>query len=449
MSANPIIPGFHPDPSICRVGNDHYLVTSSFEYLPGVPIFHSLDLVSWRLIGNVLDRDDQLTVPSSAGSGGIFAPTLRHHDGVFYMITTNIDRVEDGHLIVTATDPAGPWSTPVFTTGAIGIDPDLFWDEDGTCYLTWAVFGGEVPIHQATIDPQTGELLSPPRGLSNGTGLAHPEGPHLYRRGDWYYLLLAEGGTERGHAVTIHRSRSARGPFEPDPANPILSHRSTTNPVQNTGHADLIKTRNGWAMVHLGVRPFGPTPGFHVLGRETFVAGVRWQDDWPIVDASAFDVPAWPSGLDDTFDLFDDASGVSHHGTRWIAPGLGPRWVAPGRYPRAFVSPAPGGGVSIASSTVPSDRSLLAIRVEDQSWQAEATVDAGTGRLVSSPWPAPHPPPPRCCAASSTARSEAPRRTPRERPSGHRRRVSARRCLRPRPRGRRCAPAHRSGCQTG
>ena len=226
MSATPIIPGFHPDPSICRVGDDYYLVNSSFEYLPGVPIFHSRDLVTWELIGNVLDREDQLALESSAGSSGIFAPTIRHHDGRFWMITTCINRVREGHLIVSATDPAGPWTTPVYTTGVMGIDPDLFWDEDGTCYLTWAGgWDGGMPIMQVAIDPETGELLGEPRGISGGTGLANPEGPHLYRRGDWYYLLLAEGGTERGHTVTIARSRSVDGPFEeqsgePDPEPP-------------------------------------------------------------------------------------------------------------------------------------------------------------------------------------------------------------------------------------
>ena len=160
------------------------------------------------------------------GAAGIFAPTIRHHDGRFWMITTCINRVREGHLIVSATDPAGPWTTPVYTTGAIGIDPDLFWDEDGTCYLTWAGgWGGGMPIMQVAIDPETGELLGEPRGISSGTGLANPEGPHIYRRGDWYYLLLAEGGTERGHTVTIARSRSVDGPVrgqsgEPDPQPP-------------------------------------------------------------------------------------------------------------------------------------------------------------------------------------------------------------------------------------
>ncbi len=126
MSATPIVPGFHPDPSVCRVGDDYYLVNSSFEYLPGVPIFHSRDLANWQQLGNVLDRPEQLSLPSSRGGGGIYAPTLRHHDGRFWMITTNINQVRAGHLIVSATDPAGPWTTPVYTKGAVGIDPDLF-----------------------------------------------------------------------------------------------------------------------------------------------------------------------------------------------------------------------------------------------------------------------------------------------------------------------------------
>ena len=284
MSATPIVPGFHPDPSVCRVGDDYYLVNSSFEYLPGVPIFHSRDLANWQQLGNVLDRPEQLSLPSSRGGGGIYAPTLRHHDGRFWMITTNINQVRAGHLIVSATDPAGPWTTPVYTKGAVGIDPDLFWDADGTCYLTWTTGWGKPPIMQAVIYPHTGKLLSEPRGVAAGTGLASPEGPHLYRRGDWYYLLLAEGGTERGHAVTIARSRTVSGPFDWNPANPILTHRSTTHPVQNTGHADLVEIPEGWAMVYLGVRPVGPTPGYHLNGRETFLAGVHCVDDWPVAD---------------------------------------------------------------------------------------------------------------------------------------------------------------------
>jgi hypothetical protein len=366
MSATPIVPGFHPDPSVCRVGDDYYLVNSSFEYLPGVPIFHSRDLANWQQLGNVLDRPEQLSLPSSRGGGGIYAPTLRHHDGRFWMITTNINQVRAGHLIVSATDPAGPWTTPVYTKGAVGIDPDLFWDADGTCYLTWTTGWGNPPIMQAVIDPQTGKLLSEPRGVAAGTGLASPEGPHLYRRGDWYYLLLAEGGTERGHAVTIARSRTVSGPFDWNPANPILTHRSTTHPVQNTGHADLVEIPEGWAMVYLGVRPVGPTPGYHLNGRETFLAGVHWVDDWPVVDEDAFDVP------DRTASFSDDFS----------AAQLDARWIAPGRHPSEFVTFGANGGAVLQPAESADYRSLLAVRVEDQQWEAHATVDAGRARLV-------------------------------------------------------------------
>ncbi len=378
MNRVPILSGFHPDPSICRVGPDYYLITSSFEYAPGVPIFHSRDLLRWEQIGNVLDREDQLVLPAGWDSGGIFAPTLRHHGGRFWMITTNVAQFRRGHLIVSAEDPAGPWSAPVYTTGAQGIDPDLTWDEDGTCYLTWASSLAPHPISQAAIDPESGGLLSEPRALWSGSGMAHPEGPHLYRRNGWWYLLLAEGGTERGHAVTVARSRSITGPFEGNPANPILTHRSSDHPVQNTGHADLVELPDGrWAAVHLGVRPRGATPGFHVNGRETFLTAVRWEDNWPVFDEEHFDVPAFDSGFDDAF----------------TAPGLHPRWISPGIHPARFADPAPGGGVALAAATAPAEtgsaesgsadaRRLLAVRAKDAQWQASADVEGPDVRLV-------------------------------------------------------------------
>ncbi|MGW1786294.1 glycoside hydrolase family 43 protein [Streptomyces sp. NPDC002143] len=290
--ANPVIPGFHPDPSVCRVGDDYYLACSSFEYFPGVPLFHSRDLVHWTQIGNVLDRPSQLRllvgVPSS---GGIYAPTLRHHDGRFWLIVTNVSE-GGGNLLVTATDPAGPWSDPLPLPDVPGIDPDLAWDEDGTCWCTFAGVG------QIRIDPYTGETYGPPRRLwSGGPGAKAPEAPHLYRIGDHWYLLIAEGGTERGHGVSIARGSAPTGPFEPCPANPILTHRSTDHPVQNTGHADLVQAPDGsWWMLLLGVRPGGGTPGWHVLGRETFLAPVTWVDDWPVVSEVELHLPTppWP-----------------------------------------------------------------------------------------------------------------------------------------------------------
>jgi xylan 1,4-beta-xylosidase len=270
----PVIPGFHPDPSVCRVGEYFYLVNSSFEYSPGVPLFRSRDLRDWTPLGHVLDRPEQLRVDGAGPFGGVYAPTLRHHDGQFWMITTNVSD-GPGQLLVTATDPAGPWSDPVRVPDALGIDPDLAWDEDGSCWLTWS---GEQPagghgIVQAQLDTGSGKLLTDPKGIWPGTGGKYPEGPHLYRRGSHWYLLIAEGGTERGHTVTIARGPAPDGPFEADPDNPFLTARSTDWPVQNTGHADLVERADGtWAVVFLGVRPWGTTPSWHVLGRETFAA---------------------------------------------------------------------------------------------------------------------------------------------------------------------------------
>ncbi|WP_157873298.1 glycoside hydrolase family 43 protein, partial [Streptomyces neyagawaensis] len=194
--SNPVIPGFHPDPSVCRVGDDYYLACSSFEYFPGVPLFHSRDLVHWTQIGNALDRSSQLRLPrETPASGGIYAPTLRHHDGRFWLIVTNVSG--DGNLLFTATDPAGPWSEPVRLPGVHGIDPDLAWDDDGTCWCTTA------GVAQIRIDPHTGETLGASRRLWSGTpGAKAPEAPHLYRIGDHWYLLIAEGGTERCHGVS-------------------------------------------------------------------------------------------------------------------------------------------------------------------------------------------------------------------------------------------------------
>jgi len=288
---NPVISGMYPDPSVCRVGDDYFLACSSFEYFPGVPILHSRDLVHWVQIGNALDRPSQLFLPpETPSSGGIYAPTLRYHDGRFWLITTNVGP-GGGAMLFSSTDPAGPWSDPVHVPG-VGIDPDLAWDEEGRC---WCTFAG---IQQVRIDPETGRPFGPPRPLWSGTpGAQAPEAPHLYRIGEHWYLLIAEGGTERGHAVMIARGPAPDGPFEPCPANPILTHRGTALPIQNTGHADLVQAPDGsWWMVLLGVRPRGGTPGWHVLGRETFLVPVTWVDGWPVVGevAPLMAAPPWP-----------------------------------------------------------------------------------------------------------------------------------------------------------
>ena len=288
---NPVIAGFHPDPSICRAGEDYYLACSSFEYFPGVPIFRSRDLVCWIQIGNALERPSQLTLPvTTPSSGGIYAPTLRHHDGRFWLIISDVQR--GGTVLFTATDPAGPWSEPVRVPGATGIDPDLAWDDEGRCWCTYA------GIEQVRIDPGTGRSFGEPRRLWSGTpGAQFPEAPHLYRIGGYWYLLIAEGGTERGHGVSIARGPAPDGPFEPCPANPILSHRSTSRPIQNTGHGDLVEAPDGsWWMVLLGVRPRGGTPGWHVIGRETYLAPLTWAEGWPVVGevTPIMAAPPWP-----------------------------------------------------------------------------------------------------------------------------------------------------------
>ncbi|MFF3203847.1 family 43 glycosylhydrolase [Streptomyces sp. NPDC002962] len=315
LPVRPVIPGFHPDPSVCRVGDVYYLANSSFEYAPGVPIHRSTDLRTWEHVGHALDRPSQLPLEGVWASGGILAPTLRHHDGRFWMISTLLVG-EPRVFLVTAEDAAGPWSDPVWIPEALGIDPDIAWDEDGTCLLTWTRFGEG--IVQAELDPRTGALLTGRRRLWQGTGGKFPEGPHLYRIGEHWYLLIAEGGTERGHAVTVARGPSPSGPFEACPGNPILTARGSDDPVQSTGHADLVQRPDGtWAMVYLGVRPRGSSPEWHVLGRETFACEVRWNAGWP--------GPAEPIEPETVPEL-------TEHLTDAGQP-LPPSWVAPGAFP--------------------------------------------------------------------------------------------------------------------
>lgn len=284
--SNPILPGCYPDPSICRVDDDFYLVCSTFSYFPGVPIFHSTDLANWQQIGHVLDRPSQLPLSCQALSGGIFAPAIRYHAGTFYMITTNIDH--GGNFIVTATDPRGPWSEPHWLKEAPGIDPSLFWDDDGKAYYVgqrgWET--GIPEIWGSEIDLQEFKLVGKSESLWRGAlhNCVSPESPHLYKKDGWYYLMIAEGGTEIFHSVTIARSQNPLGPFEGYRGNPILTHRhlGKGQPISNIGHGDLVELKDGsWYMVMLGSRPYG---GYHKnMGRETFIAPVIWEDGWPVV----------------------------------------------------------------------------------------------------------------------------------------------------------------------
>lgn len=289
---NPILTGFYPDPSICRVLNDYYMVNSSFEYLPGIPVFHSKDLIHWEQIGHCLTRESQMEFPNAKCSGGIYAAAIRYHEGTFYVISTNTSKTGggSGNFYVTAKDPYGEWSDPIWVSQD-GIDPSLFFDEDGTVYFTSN--GQEsVPdkphdislIQQAEIDIKTGKLLTESRVISYGSGGRCVEGPHLYKKDGMYYLLLAEGGTALGHMVTVSRSASPWGPFELCPDNPILTTRDENLPeLYGTGHADLVETAEGdYWMVFLCYRI--AKGKYHHLGRETAIMPLDWdKNGWPKV----------------------------------------------------------------------------------------------------------------------------------------------------------------------
>lgn len=280
---NPILPGFYPDPSICRVGDTYYMVNSSFEWFPGLPIHKSKDLVNWEKIGYGLQRLDQIVYKDGLdNSNGIYAPTIRFHEGNFYIITTMVGQL--GNFIIKAKDPAGPWSKPIWIKNAPGIDPSLFWDDDGHCYYTGAAvidgskgnWPGKNGIWMQEINPDSGILLGEKKQLTFGhaANARWAEGPHLYKINGEYLLLIGEGGTGEYHAVTVFNSKSLWGPYIPNHANPIMTHRhlGKTYPIGQTGHADLVQTQFGdWWMVMLAKRQID---GYTTLARETFLAEV-------------------------------------------------------------------------------------------------------------------------------------------------------------------------------
>ena len=293
---NPILSGCYPDPSICRSGDDYYMVTSSFEYYPGVPIFHSKDLVHWRQLGHVLDRPSQLNLDGTPCSKGIYAATIRYHNGIYYMVTTFVESQEGErrNFYVTAEDPAGPWSDPVWIEGAPGIDSSFFFDDDGRAYVManrrppgGQLYPKHMEIWLQEIDLRTGKLIGDRFSLWDGAMkfIHAQEAPHIYKVNGYYYLLIAEGGTGHTHAVTVARSKQVAGPYEGCLSNPILTHRhlGRSAAVTNIGHADLVETQNGeWWLVCLGSRPYGGA--YRNLGRETFLAPVVWEDGWPVVN---------------------------------------------------------------------------------------------------------------------------------------------------------------------
>ncbi|MCM3782431.1 glycoside hydrolase family 43 protein [Neobacillus mesonae] len=276
---NPVIKGFYPDPSICKAGDTYYLACSSMQYFPGVPLFESKDLINWKQIGHCLTRKSQIMLDKVNSSGGVFAPTLRHNDGRFYMTTTN-DTTHQNFFVWT-DNIYGEWSEPIYIDQG-GIDPDLFF-EDGKAYFlsNGTDEKGLGVILQCEIDIETGSKLTPSRPIWQGTGGRFLESPHMYKINDWYYLLAAEGGTEFGHMETYARSSSLQGPFEPYPHNPVLTNRNLGGyEVQAVGHGDLIEDQNGnWWIFHLGFRQIGKWIPYHHLGREVFLAPVTFDED--------------------------------------------------------------------------------------------------------------------------------------------------------------------------
>ncbi|EED13467.1 xylosidase/arabinosidase, putative [Talaromyces stipitatus ATCC 10500] len=316
---NPIIPGFAPDPSAIQVGDTYFLVNSSFHIFPGLPIYASKDLVSWRHIGNAINRQTQLSLAASrtklnpeddeagdmmCATGGLYAPTIRYYDGIFYIVCTNvIHGAQDGstsdqhqNFIVSATDIwSNQWSDPVFFEFD-GIDTSLFWDSDGRAYMHGSAAPGPMTtIKLFEIDIKTGQKLSDEKMIWDGTGGIWPEGPHIYHNHDgWYYLFISEGGTFENHMVTVARSKSIWGPYEANPDNPILTARGTDEYIQHTGHSDLFQNAQGhWWAVCLAVRK--DKSKRYVLGRETFLTPVHWtQGSWPAVSRVKSSFPLEP-----------------------------------------------------------------------------------------------------------------------------------------------------------
>lgn len=294
---NPLLPGFYPDPSICRVGEDYYMVTSSFVYYPGLPIFHSKDMVHWEQIGHGIHRPDQLDYKNCETSLGLWAPSIRYHEGTFYIINTFVSEGREArrdNYIITATNPAGPWSDPVFVEGADGIDSSLFFDDDGSLWYAGnfiseeKLYEGHHGIYLNELDPVTFQFKGPRYIIWDGKKSYSRwiEAPHIYKKDGWYYLMVAEGGTFINHSVQMARCRTINGDYEVCPRNPIISHRHmpVLNPISVTGHADITDTQNGeWWMVLLAVRPY--EGGHYNLGRETFMVPMVWAEDgWPMID---------------------------------------------------------------------------------------------------------------------------------------------------------------------
>lgn len=392
---NPILQGFYPDPSITRVGEDYYLVTSTFAWFPGIPVLHSRDLVNWTQIGNVIDRPDQLDFGTLGLSRGVFAPSISHRDGVFYVLNTCVDC--GGNFIVTARDPAGPWSDPVWLpTLEGGIDPSLFFDDDGRAWIVnngppeaTPRYSGHRAIWIQEFDLAALRAIGARRVLVDGgvdpsTNPIWIEGPHILKRDGWYYLICAEGGTAEGHSQVALRSRNVTGPYAPDPANPILTQRGLPAdrpfPITSAGHAQLVQTPDGdWWATFLAVRPY--RGDFYNTGRETFLLPVRWENGWPRITDPGATIPytharpnlprqaAPPVPTSGPFHVRDEFDGR-----------VSPYWLTP-RNPREGWSRFADGGLVLRARPVPlgarANPSFLARRQQHQNAIATTVVRLG------------------------------------------------------------------------
>ncbi|MBN2279148.1 MAG: glycoside hydrolase family 43 protein [Candidatus Marinimicrobia bacterium] len=296
---NPIFAGYYPDPSLCQAGDDYYLVHSTFCHFPGIPVFHSKDLIDWELIGHVLNRPDQYNTTGLEISRGIFAPAISYHNGTFYIVNTLVDC--GGNFITTAQDPAGPWSDPVLLPEINGIDPSLFFDDNDSAYIVYnsdapdnrPLYSGHRTIRLSKFNIKNLKVTSKNKILVNGgVDISQKpvwiEGPHILKKDSWYYLVAAEGGTGENHSQVVFRSKKVDGPFIPWTENPILTQRHLDphrkNPITSTGHADLFTAPDGsWWAVFLGCRPY--EDNHYNTGRETFMAPVHWNTDgWPVIN---------------------------------------------------------------------------------------------------------------------------------------------------------------------
>ena len=293
--ANPILQGFYPDPSITRAGDDYYLVHSTFAWFPGIPVFHSRDLVNWTQIGNAIDRPSQLDFKNLGLSRGVFAPSISYRDGTFYILNTCVDC--GGNFVITAKSATGPWSDPVWLPEIEGgIDPSLFFDEDGSSWILnngpppgTPLYDGHRAIWIQRFNPAALKMTGPRTLLINGGVRPEEkpiwiEGPHIFRKDGWYYLIAAEGGTAENHSQVVLRSRAVTGPYEAYAGNPILTQRALprdrANPITSAGHADFVDTSAGeWWATFLATRPY--SGDYYNTGRETFLMRVRWEDGWP------------------------------------------------------------------------------------------------------------------------------------------------------------------------